>query len=153
MSAHFHGPMNPLDLLMSMSFLRRRDDFGIDLALVRLELAGWHASVEHLLNLGVCAPLHLGQAVVEINTHRHGETEEDEADLASEVGLIRVNEVGHDLENHARDGGRGHDVNRVRLLSQQRTRRFAADRVSYCSESGLILLPFRVSCICITCEK
>lgn len=102
---------------LSLSFLPVVVDQS-NLGNIRLELASRNAVLEHLLDLGVVATLEFGKAEVEVNAHGHRETEEDEADLAAEVGLIGVDEVGHDLGDKAGEGGRDHDVDTVGLLSE-----------------------------------
>lgn len=107
-------------LQLSISFLLPVVDQS-NLGNIRLELASRNAVLKHLLDLGVVAALEFGQAEVEVDAHGHRETEEDEADLATEVGLVGVDEVGHDLGDEAGEGGRDHDVDTVGLLSELNT--------------------------------
>lgn len=62
----------------------------LDTADIALELPGRNALVKHLLDLGIVTALHLGEAVVEVDTHGNGQAEEDEANLVMLVGLSRV---------------------------------------------------------------
>lgn len=92
------------------------------IALVSLELSRRHLVLEHLLDLGVVATLELRKAEVEVDQHGDRQAEEDEADLAAEVGLVGVEQVGHHLGNQTREGSGNHNVDTVSLLSEAHTR-------------------------------
>lgn len=83
-----------------------------------LELSCRDLALEHLLDLGVVATLQFWETEEEVDTHGERGGEENEGDLSSEIGLIGVKEVGHDLCDETGDGSRGHDVDTVGLLTQ-----------------------------------
>lgn len=86
---------------LSRLYLLQLDPLGnnlvLDAANITLELPGGNALVKHLLDLGVVTALHLGETVVEVDTHRDGEGEEDEANLVMLVGCRVFWDIGDHL--------------------------------------------------------
>lgn len=95
--------------------------------------------LKHFLELDVGAALHLRQAKVQVQAHGHRGREEDEADPAAQVRLVRVDQVRHQLQHGARDGRGAHDVDGVGLLPVRRGGGLTADGVGHRAEGCLIL--------------
>lgn len=146
---------------LSRLYLLQLDLLGNNLVLdagnITLELPGGNALVKHLLDLGVVTALHLGETVVEVHAHGNGEGEENEANLAmlvglsrilgyrrsltlaSQVELITVDQVGHNLQNHTGDCSGGHDVDGICLLAELHAGSLATDGVGRSTEGHLLM--------------